>query len=163
MRNLWDTLLGFSDGAQLLRDEPMAAHTTFRVGGPADLMYFPRSSAQLQGALAAARKAGVPALVIGNGSNLLVRDGGVRGLVIVLGEEFGAIEIDGNVLSAQAGARLSRAAQAAQAAGLAGLEFASGIPGTLGGGVAMTAGAYGGQMSDVLIDAHVLLDGTETS
>ena len=159
MRELLKMLSEGAAPGQLLQDEPMAAHTTFRVGGPADAMYFPRSAAQLAAALTAAEARGIPTLVVGNGSNLLVRDGGIRGLVVVLGEDFAEIEIAGDLLTAQAGARLSKVAQAAQAAGLAGLEFASGIPGTLGGGVAMNAGAYGGQMSDVLVDAEVLLDG----
>ena len=109
-------------------------------------------------ALKLARDYHVPALVVGNGSNLLVRDGGVIGLVIVLGERFSHIEIHDNILTAQAGASLSKVAAAAQSAGLSGLEFASGIPGTLGGGCAMNAGAYGGQLSDALMDAQVLLD-----
>ena len=159
MQDLVNAILAFSAPEQLLFDEPMAAHTTFRVGGPADLFYLPRSAAELKKALQAADSAGVPALVIGNGSNLLVRDGGVHGLVIALGEDFSTVRVEGTTLFAEAGARLSRVAQTAQAAGLAGLEFASGIPGTLGGGVAMNAGAYGGQISDVLIDAEVLLDG----
>ena len=148
-----------SEPGQLLLNEPMSAHTTFHVGGPADAMYLPRSEAQLLGALRAAREHGIEALVIGNGSNLLVRDGGIRGLVIALGDDFAQIDVRGNSLYARAGAKLSRVAQAAQRAGLAGLEFASGIPGTLGGGVAMNAGAYGGQLSDVLVAAEVILDG----
>ena len=159
MQDLLKALCEGAEPGQVLRNEPMAAHTTFRVGGPADIMYFPHSAAQLRRALAVAEDLEIPVLVIGNGSNLLVRDGGVRGLVIALGEDYAAVRIEGNTLTAEAGARLSRVAQAAQAAGLAGLEFASGIPGTLGGGVAMNAGAYGGQISDVLIDAEVLLDG----
>ena len=162
MQTLLKTLASLDCGegpGQLLLNEPMAAHTTFRVGGPADAMYFPRGTEQLRAALAAAKARGVETLVIGNGSNLLVRDGGVRGLVIVLGEDYARIEIEGTTLRAQAGARLSKVAQMAQEAGLAGLEFASGIPGTLGGGVAMNAGAYGGQLSDVLVEAEVILDG----
>ena len=156
---LLDALRKSCADARILLDEPMAAHTTFRVGGPADAVFLPRCAEQLIRALELARSLEVPTLVIGNGSNLLVRDGGIRGLVILLGEDFAEIEIGGTMLRAQAGARLSRVAQAAQAAGLAGLEFASGIPGTLGGGVAMNAGAYGGQISDALIEAEVVLDG----
>ena len=159
MKPLCDKLLTFSQPDQLLMNEPMSRHTTFRVGGPADLMYFPSSSEQLVGALNAAKEAGIPALVMGNGSNMIVRDGGVRGLVIVLGERFAQVSIDGEVLTAQAGASMAKVSAAAQAASLAGLEFASGIPGSLGGGCAMNAGAYGGQLSDVLIDAQVYLNG----
>ena len=156
---LIDALRGFAREDQVLLDEPMSRHTTFRVGGPADAMFLPESAEQLLAALDAAKAAEVPALVIGNGSNLLVRDGGLRGLVVALGEGFSAVTLEGNVVTAQAGASLAKVSAFAQAHGLAGLEFASGIPGTLGGGCAMNAGAYGGQLSDVLVDARVLLDG----
>ena len=159
MKPLYDKLLTFSQPDQLLMNELMSRHTTFRVGGPADLMYFPCSSEQLVGALSAAKEAGVPAIVMGNGSNMIVRDGGIRGLVIVLGERFAQVSIEGEVLTAQAGASMAKVSSAAQAASLTGLEFASGIPGSLGGGCAMNAGAYGGQLSDVLIDAQVYLNG----
>ena len=159
MKPLYDKLLAFSENDQLLLNELMSRHTTFRVGGPADLMYFPSSSEQLVGALKAAQEAGVPAMVMGNGSNMIVRDGGVRGLVIVLGERFAQVSVDGEILTAQAGASMAKVSSAAQAAALAGLEFASGIPGSLGGGCAMNAGAYGGQLSDVLVGAQVYLNG----
>ena len=159
IEELWSALAAQMPGAELLRDEPMCRHTTFQVGGPADLMASPSSEAEIARAIEAARELDVPVMVVGKGSNLLVRDGGIRGLVVQLGERFSAVEVQGNVLTAQAGASLARASAAAQSAGLAGLEFASGIPGSLGGGCAMNAGAYGGQLSDVLIDARVLLDG----
>ena len=159
MKALIEALRALAPEARLLLNEPMSRHTTFRVGGPADVLFMPQSDEQLLGALDAAARCGVPALVIGNGSNLLVRDGGLRGLVIALGEEYGDIRITGNILEAQAGATLAKVAAAAQSHGLSGLEFASGIPGTLGGGCAMNAGAYNGQLSDVLVDARVLLDG----
>ena len=144
---------------RLLENEPMARHTSFHLGGPADLMFFPASAQELMRAMALAREVGVPTCLVGNGSNLIVRDGGIRGLVLVLGENMAQICVEGETLTAQAGAPLARVASAAQAAGLSGLEFASGIPGTLGGGCAMNAGAYGGQISDVLTEAEVLLDG----
>ncbi|MEF9895557.1 MAG: UDP-N-acetylmuramate dehydrogenase [Clostridia bacterium] len=158
MNQLTELLLegGFL-AAQLLREEPMSRHTTMRVGGPAQLLIMPRSAQQVCLALQAAGKLGIPAIVIGNGSNLIVRDGGVRGAVIALGESFSAIEAqDGHVLRAQAGARLAQIAAVALKKGLAGLEFASGIPGTVGGGVAMNAGAYGGEIKDVLARVTVL-------
>lgn len=161
MNRLINALSAFSRPDQLLLDEPMSRHTTFRVGGPADAFFMPENAAQVSSALDAARAANIPAVVIGNGSNLVVRDGGIRGLVIALGEGMSAVSREGDVVSAQAGASLARVSAFAQANGLAGLEFASGIPGTLGGGCAMNAGAYGGQLSDVLIDARVLLDGEE--
>lgn len=159
MNPIIEMLSGFSQPHQVLENEPMSRHTTFRVGGPADALFLPESPEQVERALAAARAAGVPAIVIGNGSNLVVRDGGIRGLVIALGEGMAAIARVENVITAWAGASLARVAAYAQASGLAGLEFAAGIPGTLGGGCAMNAGAYGGQLSDVLLDAEVLLDG----
>lgn len=144
---------------RFLENEPMARHTTFRVGGPADMMFFPANAEELLHALKLADAAGAEAHVVGNGSNLLVRDGGIRGLTIVLGEHFSEVRVEGTKVYAQAGVLLSKLASVAQEAGLAGLEFASGIPGTLGGGCAMNAGAYGGQMSDVLVSAEVLLNG----
>lgn len=159
MKPLYDKLLAFSENDQLLLNELMSRHTTFRVGGPADLMYFPSSSEQLVSALQLAKEEGVPAMVMGNGSNMIVRDGGIRGLVIVLGERFAQVSVDGEILTAQAGASMAKVSSAAQAAALAGLEFASGIPGSLGGGCAMNAGAYGGQLSDVLVGAQVYLNG----
>lgn len=160
MKTLLERLCDIARRDQILEDEPMARHTTFRVGGPADVLFLPEGADQLIAALEAARSAGVPAHVIGNGSNLIVRDGGIRGLVIAIGEGMSEITRRGDTICAQAGAALAKVAAFAQAEGLAGLEFASGIPGTLGGGCAMNAGAYGGQLSDVLIDARVLLDGS---
>lgn len=144
---------------RVLENEPMSRHTTFRIGGPAELMFLPACEEEIVEAVRLAKVAGIPVRVLGNGSNLLVRDGGLRGLSIVLGERFARIHIEGRRLYAQAGALLSRVASAAQEAGLSGLEFAGGIPGTLGGGCAMNAGAYNGQLSDVLVSADVLLDG----
>lgn len=144
---------------RFLENEPMSRHTTFRVGGPADMMFFPANAEELLHVLKLADAAGAEAHVVGNGSNLLVRDGGIRGLTIVLGEHFAEVRVEGTKVYAQAGVLLSKLAFVAQEAGLAGLEFASGIPGTLGGGCAMNAGAYGGQMSDVLVSAEVLLNG----
>ena len=159
MRQLIDKLYTIAGSHQILENEPMSRHTTFRVGGPADALFLPESGAQVAAAMKAAQEAGVPAYVIGNGSNLLVKDGGIRGLVIALGEGMSAVSREGSTITAQAGASLARVAAFAQSEGLAGLEFASGIPGTLGGGCAMNAGAYGGQLSDCLIDAEVLMGG----
>ena len=144
---------------RLLENEPMSLHTTFRVGGPADLLFQPANAEELVSALKLAGEEGVPVQLVGNGSNLIVRDGGVRGLTLLLGEHFSDIRVEGRRIYAQAGATLVRVAAAAEEAGLSGLEFASGIPGTLGGGCVMNAGAYGGQLSDVLVSAEVLLEG----
>lgn len=144
---------------RVLENEMMSRRTTFRVGGPAEIVFLPESAQELCAAIAAARECGAEYRVLGNGSNLLVKDGGLKGLTIILDEHFSQISVEGTQLRAQAGAMLSRVAAAACEAGLSGLEFASGIPGTLGGGCAMNAGAYGGQLSDVLESADVLLDG----
>lgn len=158
MEKLFELLAAMAPG-RALKNEPMAAHTTFKVGGPADICFFPEGEKELICAMAAAREMGVDCMVMGNGSNMIVRDGGIRGLVIILGGGMGRIEINGARMSCQAGATLAKAAAAAMEASLTGLEFAAGIPGTLGGGVAMNAGAYGGEISDVLVSARVLKDG----
>lgn len=157
MQNLIQALRAMGQD-RLLVNEPMYKHTTFRVGGPAEAVFLPANADEICAALRMAREAGVPVQVLGNGSNLIVRDGALKGLTVILGEHFSQIRIEGNRIYAQAGALLSRVASAAQEAGLSGLEFASGIPGTLGGGCAMNAGAYGGQLSDVLVEAQVLLE-----
>ena len=132
-------------------------YTTLRVGGPADYFAEPASEADLACLLDAAREAGTPVLLMGNGSNLLVRDGGFRGLVIRLGKAFSRIEPWEGGLYAQAGALLSVLACQAAEASLTGLEFAQGIPGTVGGGVYMNAGAYGGDLGHC-IDSVTVLD-----
>ncbi|MBR4068746.1 MAG: UDP-N-acetylmuramate dehydrogenase [Clostridia bacterium] len=141
---------------QLGRSVPMSRYTTLRLGGPADLVFNAASVDQLSLALKAAREMEVPVTVIGNGSNLLVRDGGIRGLVVRICEDFAAVTEptplpDGIFsLTAQAGASLQKLCNAAADSSLTGLEFAFGIPGTVGGAVYMNAGAYGGEMKDVL-------------
>ena len=154
--NLADTLRAATSTAQVLEHEPMARHTTMRVGGPAEILFSPASEGELLFAVREAKRAGTPFRIIGNGSNLLVLDGGLPGLTIRLGEAFSKISVDGNQIRAQAGALLSRVAAAARDASLTGLEFASGIPGSAGGGVAMNAGAYGGQLSDVFEGCRAL-------
>lgn len=134
---------------RVARDEPMAAHTTFGVGGPADAFFSPADVDELRDAIEVARAADAPWRVIGCGSNVLVADAGVSGLVIHLGGAFSDVSIEGNVLTAQAGATNEAVAEAAQVAGLTGYEFASGIPGSIGGAAIMNAGAYDGQFSDV--------------
>lgn len=153
-----DALRALLKDSQLLFDEPMDRHTTFRVGGPADALAFPQTIGEFTAVLAFAQREHLPALVIGNGSNLLVRDGGIRG-VVVSTLKLNDIAIEKNRLRAQAGASLARVAQAAMAAGLSGLEFVGGIPGTMGGAVAMNAGAYGGEISHCLSNGSVWLDG----
>ena len=135
--------------------EPMKKHTTFRVGGPADLYVCPKKQ-ELPVILGLAKKKGLAVTVIGNGSNLLVGDKGIRGLVIEVGAQMNAVEVQGNILRAQAGALLSQVAAKAAAAGLGGMEFAAGIPGSVGGAVVMNAGAYGGEMKDIIEKVYVL-------
>ena len=134
-----------------LVNEPMSAHTTLKLGGPADYLVFPRSAEEIAALFAEAGAYNLPVTVIGHGSNLLVLDGGIRGLVIRVEKNMREVRVVGNRIVAQAGAMLGSVALAAAEAGLSGLEFASGIPGTVGGGVMMNAGAYGGEMSDVVI------------
>ena len=134
---------------EVVRNAPMREYTTLRLGGPADYLAFPRSQEEILALMQEAKEAGMPVTVIGHGSNLLVLDGGIRGLVIRVEKNMRKIRTEGNQLIAQAGAMLIVAAQAAAMAGLSGLEFAAGIPGTVGGGITMNAGAYDGELSRV--------------
>ena len=139
----------------VLTEEPMKAHTTFRIGGPADIYVEPAYS-DIADILLFLKGENVPFTVIGNGSNLLVSDAGIEGVIIALGKKSSAITISGDTIVAEAGALLSTVANAAADAGLTGLEFASGIPGSLGGAVYMNAGAYGGEIKDVLESVTVI-------
>lgn len=134
---------------QVASDEPMSRHTTFRIGGPARRMAFPGTEMELTALLDLVQREGYPCTVIGNGSNLLAPDEGLDRLVINT-SRFDAVAVDGATVRAQAGASMARTANAAQRVGLTGLEFAHGIPGTLGGAVFMNAGAYGGEMCQVV-------------
>jgi UDP-N-acetylmuramate dehydrogenase len=140
---------------QILLDEPMSRHITFRVGGPADILVQPRTF-QVAEVIALCKKEQEPYTIIGNGSNLLVSDLGIRGVVIELSKQASDVDIVGNRVSVQAGAMLSKVATSAAKAGLTGMEFASGIPGTIGGAVVMNAGAYGGEMSQIVKNVIVL-------
>jgi UDP-N-acetylmuramate dehydrogenase len=133
---------------RLRRNEPMAGHTTFRIGGPADIFVEPASVAELTALIQTARACGLPVTVLGNGSNVLVADRGIRGLVISLGQPMARIRREGLCLVAEAGALLSSVAAMAAREGLGGLAFASGIPGTIGGAIMMNAGAYGHCMAE---------------
>ena len=150
-------------GCPLRVDEPMARHTTFQIGGPADRFLTVENAAQLQGLLSCLRQAGIPYLVLGKGSNLLVSDKGIRGAVLHLGGDFKKVEVlpDGRTLRAGAGAPLASVCALARERSLTGLEFAWGIPGSVGGGAYMDAGAYGGEMRDVVSRVlHLGPDGT---
>jgi len=140
---------------RLQRNADLSKITWFRVGGPAEVMFRPEDMEDLQTFLAA-KPADVPVTVIGVGSNLLVRDGGVPGVVIRLGKQFANISVEGNLLRAGAATPDLYVARAARDAGLAGLEFLCGVPGTIGGALRMNAGAYGGEVKDVLRRAWAL-------
>ena len=142
-------------GSGIFMEEPMKKHTTFRVGGPADVLVQPDETA-LAAILALCRQYHVSYSFIGNGSNLLVGDKGIRGVVIEMTDPMGNIEVDGTKITAQAGAMLSKIANTAASNGLGGMEFAAGIPGSVGGAVVMNAGAYGGEMKDIIEKVYVL-------
>ena len=145
---------------KLISMAPMAQYTTLHLGGPADLLAEPANEKQLARLLKEARALGIPVTLIGHGSNLLVKDGGIRGLVIRICREMRRIDVQGDTIRAEAGTMLSALAMAAAENNLGGLAFASGIPGTVGGGVYMNAGAYGGEMSQVVTMVEGLtLDG----
>lgn len=140
----------------ILSKEPMWKHTTFRVGGEADCFVRISSPSQLAGLIPRLKENKIPWFIMGNGSNLLVGDKGFRGVILQIGSKMGALSTEGSRIRAGAGALLSAAAKYAMEQGLAGLEFASGIPGTVGGGVMMNAGAYGGEMKQVIRSVTVL-------
>ncbi len=151
--NKFCTILG-SD--RVFCEEPMSKHTTFRIGGPARFFLCPQSVEEVQQILRICREESLPSFILGNGSNLLVSDKGYDGVIIQLYRNFSGVEVEGSCVRAKAGALLSSVSRVAMEAGLTGLEFAGGIPGTLGGAVVMNAGAYGGEMKDVLIQVTVL-------
>ena len=143
---------------RVLVDEPMKRHTTFRIGGPADFFLLPSTVDEVRGILEICREEELPYFILGNGSNLLVSDKGYRGVIIQLYRNFSNISVEGNEICASSGALLSQIAAAARNASLTGFEFAGGIPGTLGGAVFMNAGAYGGELKDVLKEAVVMTE-----
>ena len=142
----------------LLKQEPMKKHTSFRIGGNADIYISPKSSEEIQSILFLAKKYDVPVTVMGNGSNLLVSDKGIRGIVIQIGEDMSTILVKGEKITAQAGALLKTIGEKALQSSLEGFAFAAGIPGSLGGAVCMNAGAYGGEIKDILVEAEVLTE-----
>ena len=142
--------------AKVLVNEPMTSHTTFRIGGPADYFVMPETVEELANVLKLCKEENTPYFILGNGSNLLVGDKGFRGVVIQLYKNFDGLSVEGTKITAKSGAMLIRVAKEAGKAGLTGLEFASGIPGTIGGAMVMNAGAYGGEMKDVVTSVTVL-------
>jgi len=156
MNRIYDELIKIVDPYRVLRDEPMSRHTTFRVGGPCDIFVSVADIKEAEEIIRLLSVNEVSYFIIGNGSNLLVSDDGYRGVIVEIGRNFAEITIDGNIVTAEAGALLVKVANESYKAGLTGLEFASGIPGTIGGGVFMNAGAYGGELKDVIETVTVL-------
>ena len=139
----------------ILKNEPLNKYTFTKTGGPADFLAFPKSVTEVKALLEECRKNNLPWMVLGNASNLIVRDGGIRGLVIML-EKLNHIEVKGNQITSQAGAKLIDTTYVALEHHLTGFEFACGIPGSIGGAVFMNAGAYGGEIKDVFVSCEVL-------
>lgn len=155
-KKIYDGLIGILDKEDIKIDEPMKKHISFRVGGPADILVKPRTEDQIKNVINLLKKEEVPYLVIGNGSNLLIKDGGIRGVVVEISDNFNKFEIDGNIVNAQSGVLLAVLGKAILGAELKGFEFAAGIPGTLGGALTMNAGAYGGEMKDIVKSVKVM-------
>lgn len=153
---IYDELSLQIDKSRMIPDAPMKEYTSFRAGGNAALLVKPENAEELSYALKVLSERGAEHMIIGNGSNLLVKDSGYRGVILRIGEPFQEINVTGGRMEAGAGVLLSAAARAAQDASLTGFEFASGIPGTVGGAVFMNAGAYDGEISYILESAEIL-------
>lgn len=147
------------DSIKYIENEPLANHTTFRVGGPAKYVFLPSSIEEISAITDYCKKEHVKYYIVGNGSNLLFTDDGFDGIIIKIGKEFADINVDGETIYALAGALLSKIGAVALNNSLTGFEFGAGIPGTVGGAVYMNAGAYGGEMKDVLLYVDILSDG----
>ncbi len=152
----FDKLASIVTEQRALLEEPMSKHTTFRVGGPADYFLIPETAEEVVKLVALCKEEEVPFYVIGNGSNLLVSDAGYAGAIIQIGRRMNEITVEGTAIKAQAGALLSAIGNKALEHSLGGFEFAAGIPGCLGGACVMNAGAYGGEMKDILKSVTVL-------
>lgn len=149
-------LVEIVDADQVLVDEPMKNHTSFKVGGPVDYMVLPKKIEDIREIIKLSKTEHLPLFIMGNGSNLLVKDKGIRGIVVKISKKFSHVEIIGERVIAQTGVLLSGLAKLFLNQELTGFEFASGIPGSLGGAVTMNAGAYGGEMKDVLEKVEVM-------
>ena len=155
--DLLEKLKDIAGESQVRTDEPMSSHTTFRIGGTADYFVMPSSVEELQAIIHLLKKSDIDYYVIGNGSNLLVGDKGFRGVIIQLSDAFDKVEyVDDVTVKVMSGMKLSRLGSRLSDKGLAGFEFATGIPGTIGGAVRMNAGAYGGEIKDIIVSAEVL-------
>lgn len=148
--NIYDKVVDIVGEENVHTDEPMSRHTTFRIGGSADYFVKPGNADEIAAVIAVCREYNIPYFILGNGSNLLVSDDGYRGMIINIMDNMDSVTVDGRIITAQAGAMLVRVSVMARDNALTGLEFASGIPGTIGGAVYMNAGAYGGEMKNVV-------------
>lgn len=148
--NIYDKVVDIVGEENVHTDEPMSRHTTFRIGGNADYFVKPGNADELAAVIVVCREYNIPYFILGNGSNLLVSDDGYRGMIINIMDNMDSVTVDGRIITAQAGAMLVRVSVMARDNALTGLEFASGIPGTIGGAVYMNAGAYGGEMKNVV-------------
>ena len=155
-QEFYEKLSKIVEKEQILIEEPMKKHTTFRIGGPAEYLILPQTAEEIADVVKLCRQEEIPWYIVGNGSNLLVADEGVRGVVIQLLRNFNQIQVEGCQIRMQAGAQNGAVAKRALDASLTGFEFAAGIPGTIGGAVVMNAGAYGGEMKDILKEVTVL-------
>ena len=154
-QSLYEIMKTILPEERIREKELLKNHTTFRIGGEADVLVMPEAQ-EIPLVLQKAAELQIPVTVIGNGSNLLVGDKGIRGLVLEIGKPADYVEIEGNRLRVGAGTMLGKAAAQAAEAGLGGMEFAAGIPGSMGGAVVMNAGAYGGEIKDILVEAKVI-------
>ncbi|MDD2586156.1 MAG: UDP-N-acetylmuramate dehydrogenase [Syntrophomonadaceae bacterium] len=155
---MYSRILNFIPAERVKFNEPMHRHTTFRIGGPADVLIMPESFAEVTEIVSFCKDRGISFFILGMGSNILVRDKGIRGVVIKLGNKLKNIRISDNNIYAETGIRLSELSKRAAAHSLSGLEFAEGIPGSLGGAVVMNAGAYGGEISKVVAEVEAIND-----
>ncbi|CEP82055.1 UDP-N-acetylmuramate dehydrogenase [Paraclostridium sordellii] len=153
---IYKNLLNILDKEGIYLNEPMKNHISFKVGGPADFLLKPKTEDEIKRLIEFLKNENIPYIVIGNGSNLLVKDGGIRGVVIKIADNFNNFEIEDTKVVAQSGALLSFMGKAILNKSLAGFEFAAGIPGTLGGAIAMNAGAYGGEMKDIVKSVRLM-------
>lgn len=156
IKSITDTLLDKLRPEIIHINEPMNKHTSFKIGGPADVLVMPETLEDVQKVMEVCKDNACPFHIVGNGSNLLVGDDGIRGVVLKLSENFSDVKIEGQRVIAQSGILLSKLSNSVVEKSLGGFEFASGIPGTIGGAVFMNAGAYGGEMKDVVREVTVL-------
>ncbi|MFA7148712.1 MAG: UDP-N-acetylmuramate dehydrogenase [Syntrophomonadaceae bacterium] len=153
---MYSEILNYLPADRLLFNEEMRNHTTFKIGGPVDIMVLPQDEEDVATVVSFCRQRDIPLFIFGVGSNLLVRDRGIRGVAMKLGENLDEVEVSGEEIYAQAGVKLSALSRIAAFHSLSGLEFAEGIPGSLGGALVMNAGAYDGEMQDVVIAVRAI-------